>query len=59
MPQPLILEILRNRGLSWEQHQFAFPDIFGGVWSLNATTENNRIALYLGLYRGGIVKLRR
>jgi photosystem II stability/assembly factor-like uncharacterized protein len=58
MPQPLILEVSRNRGTSWERHQMAAPDLFGGVWSMLATTENNRTVLYLGLNRGGIVRVR-
>jgi photosystem II stability/assembly factor-like uncharacterized protein len=57
-PQPLILEVSRNRGTSWERHQMAAPDFFGGVWSMLATTEKNRTVLYLGLDRGGIVRVR-
>lgn len=57
-PQPLILEISRNGGSSWQQHAFDDPQLFGGVWSILATTENNQTVVYLGLYRGGIMKVR-
>ncbi len=58
IPQPLILEISRNRGVSWEQHQLDDPNLFGGVWSMLGTRENGRTVLYLGLYRGGIIRVR-
>ncbi len=56
-PQPLILEISRNRGSTWEAHQLNDPALFGGAWCLLAVTENDRTVLYVGLYRGGIVKV--
>ncbi|MBT8132253.1 MAG: hypothetical protein KJO35_08285 [Gammaproteobacteria bacterium] len=57
IPQPLILEISRNRGTTWEQHQLDDPNLFGGVSSILATQENNRSVLYLGLHRGGIFRV--
>lgn len=57
-PQPLILEISRDSGASWEQHQLDDPALFGGAWSIRAVTENGRTVIYVGLYRGGIVKVR-
>ena len=57
-PQPLIFEVSRDGGASWEMHEFDDPQLFGGVWSVLATTENGSSVVYLGLYRGGIMKVR-
>lgn len=55
-PQPLILEVSRDGGRSWQQHQFADNTLFGGVWSILAVREGNTTAIYLGLHRGGIYR---
>ncbi len=56
-PQPLIFEFSTNGGSSWEMHEFADPLLFGGVWSVLAAIENGRTVVYLGLYRGGVMKV--
>lgn len=56
-PQPLIFEISRDDGHSWEQYEYPSDDLFGGVRSILATTEDNTTVVYLGLYGGGIMKV--
>lgn len=56
-PQPLIFEISHNGGSSWQQHAFNDPQLFGGVWSVLAIRESGQTVVYLGLYRGGIMKV--
>lgn len=56
-PQPLILEVSRNNGTTWQQHAVDNPNLFGGAWSLHATVENGATVLYAGLFRGGMYKI--
>lgn len=56
-PQPLIFEVSQDGGASWKQHQHPSTSLFGGVRSLLARTEQNRTVIYLGLYRGGVMKV--
>lgn len=56
-PQALILEISRDNGASWEGHELPDAELFGGAWSLLAVTENDETVIYIGLYRGGIMKV--
>jgi photosystem II stability/assembly factor-like uncharacterized protein len=56
-PQPLIIEVSRDGGANWVQYAHDDPNLFGGVWSLHAVSENNETVIYAGLFRGGIVKV--
>lgn len=56
-PQPLILEISKNGGTNWSKYLYPSQSLFGGVRSLLAVKEGERTVLYLGLYRGGIMKV--
>jgi hypothetical protein len=57
-PQPLIFEISVNGGGSWTQYHYPSNSLFGGVRSLIAVEEENKTVVYLGLYRGGIMKVK-
>ena len=56
-PQPLILEISENGGTSWSKYLYPSQSLFGGVRSLLVVKERENTVLYLGLYRGGIMKV--
>lgn len=56
-PQPLILEISKNGGASWSKYLYPNQSLFGGVRSMLATQEGQHTVLYLGLYRGGMMKV--
>lgn len=57
-PQPLILEVSVNGGGSWTQYRYPSNTLFGGVRSLIAVEEANKTVVYLGLYRGGVMKVK-
>lgn len=56
-PQPLVIEVSTDLGASWSAYTLDDPDLFGGAWSLQAVTEGGRTVLYVGLFRGGIMKV--
>lgn len=55
--QPLIFEVSSDDGETWEQYPHPSEDLYGGVRSILATTEDNATVVYLGLYGGGIMKV--
>jgi hypothetical protein len=55
--QPLILEISNNGGKTWTKYRYPSTTIFGGIRSLINVSNGNDTTLYLGLYRGGIMKV--
>lgn len=57
LPQPLIVEISRDSGASWSSYELDDPDLFGGALSILAVAEDGRTVLYVGLFRGGIMKV--
>ncbi len=57
MPQPLILEISKDGGATWTQHRYPDNQLYGGVRSILSTSEDDKTAVYLGLYGGGIMKV--
>lgn len=57
LPQPLIVEISRDSGASWSSFELDDPGLFGGALSVLAVAEGGRTVLYVGLYRGGIMKV--
>lgn len=57
LPQPLILEVSRDSGETWTTYALDDPDLFGGAWSIRAVVEDGRTVLYVGLFRGGIMKV--
>jgi hypothetical protein len=56
-PQQFIFEVSKDAGVTWEQHHYMDPYLFGGVRSILAVTEEGRTCVYVGLYRGGIIKI--
>lgn len=56
-PQPLILEISRNAGQTWQSHTLADNDLFGGVQSLFGRQEQGQFVLYIGLFKGGVFRV--
>lgn len=56
-PQPLILEVSTDDGVTWEQYQYSNDELYGGVRSILATAEDEVTVVYLGLYGGGIMKV--
>lgn len=57
LPQTLILEVSSDGGESWTAYELNDPDLFGGAWSIRAVVEDGRTVLYIGLFRGGIMKV--
>lgn len=57
-PQPLIIEWSDDTGESWQQYQYpAEASFFGGVRSMLLVQEQQRNVLYLGLWKGGIMRV--
>lgn len=57
-PQPLIIEWSDNGGAAWQQYQYPAPaSFFGGVRSMLLVQEQGRNVLYLGLWKGGIMRV--
>lgn len=56
-PQPLIFEVSTDGGDRWTAYRYPSNTLFGGVRSLLATREGDDTLVYLGLYRGGIMKV--
>jgi len=53
----LIFEWSQNRGDSWVQYHYPSNSLFGGVLSMLAVEENQTTVIYLGLDRGGVMKV--
>ena len=56
-PQPLIVEVSRDSGMTWQSFQYDDADLLGGVYSLTAHRSESVDTLYLGLYKGGVMKV--
>ncbi len=57
-PQPLIIEWSEDAGVSWQHYQYpADASFFGGVRSMLLVQEQQRNVLYLGLWKGGIMRV--
>ena len=56
-PQPLIFEVPNDGGQRWKKYRHNDPSLFGGVRSMIAVVEDGKTRVYLGLYRGGIMKV--
>ena len=56
-PQPLILEITHDDGVTWNRYRHPDQDIYGGVYALLVRDEENEPVLYAGLFRGGVVRV--
>lgn len=56
-PQALVFEMSTDGGETWTQHPHPSATLFGGVRSILSTTEAGMTVVYLGLYRGGIMKV--
>jgi len=56
-PQDLIVEVSEDRGETWESWPYDEPEFFGGAWSLLAIREGVETAVYIGLYKGGVMKI--
>jgi len=58
-PQPLILQWSDDAGQSWQSLQYqGVADLFGGVRSMLLVQQQQQSYLYLGLYKGGMMKVR-
>lgn len=56
-PQALIFEVSDDAGQTWNRYLYPDPYLFGGVRSMIAVTQEGKTRVYLGLYRGGIMRL--
>lgn len=57
-PQPLILEWSYDGGANWQRYQYpAAASFYGGVRSMLLVQEQDATVLYLGLWRGGIMRV--
>ncbi len=56
-PQPLIFEVSEDGGQRWKKYRHNDPALFGGARSMIAVVEGGKTRVYLGLYRGGIMKV--
>lgn len=57
-PQPLILEISLDDGVTWQQFEHSDTELFGGVRTMLLVENNEQVVLYLGLYKGGIIEVK-
>ena len=55
--QPLILEVTHDDGASWLRYLHPDSRIDGGVYALFAREEDAALVLYVGLFRGGVVRV--
>lgn len=57
-PQPLILQWSDDQGASWQRLQYEAPaSFFGGVRSMLLVQQQNQTYLYLGLFKGGVMRV--
>ncbi|MEL7044533.1 MAG: hypothetical protein AAGL66_05855, partial [Pseudomonadota bacterium] len=56
-PQPLILEVSNDSGLTWSTYQHQDPGLRGGVWSMAFVALDGRRRLFLGLQGGGVYEV--
>lgn len=57
-PQPLILQWSDDQGASWQRLQYDAPaSYFGGVRSMLLVQQQNQTYLYLGLFKGGVMRV--
>jgi len=57
-PQPLILQWSDDQGVSWQRLQYEAPaNFFGGVRSLLLVQQQQQTYLYLGLFKGGVMRV--
>jgi hypothetical protein len=56
-PQPLLVDVSDDGGAHWRRIEHADRTLFGGVWSMASAIERGRTVCYLGLYRGGVMRL--
>ncbi len=57
-PQPLILQWSDDQGASWQRLQYEAPaNFFGGVRSMLLVQQQNQTYLYLGLFKGGVMRV--
>lgn len=59
-PQPLIIHISENEGQTWKTistlNNSNYDSLFGGTRTMIQRTENGKTVLYLGLWKGGVLK---
>lgn len=56
-PQPLILNISRDKGDTWEEHKYPDLNLMGGVYDMLMVNNTQHVILYMGLYKGGVFKV--
>ncbi|GHG08077.1 hypothetical protein GCM10017161_42290 [Thalassotalea marina] len=55
--QPLILEMSKDDGQTWEAYTYEKQEFKGGVRSMLAVEESGKTVIYIGLYNNGVVKV--
>jgi hypothetical protein len=55
--QPLILEVSVDDGENWTSYTHPDENINGGVYSMASRIENEELVIYLGTYKGGVVRV--
>jgi len=56
-PQPLILYRSEDAGETWESFEYQAKD-FGGIQELIISSNESELNIYLGLYKGGVMKVK-
>lgn len=55
--QPLTLEISIDDGQNWTSYSHPDKTLYGGVFSLVSRVENDKPVLYVGTFKGGVIKV--
>lgn len=56
-PQPLIISLSKDNGESWEDVLLKETNIYGGILAMTAHQKEKSLTLYLGTYKGGVIKV--
>ena len=56
-PQPLVIRITQDAGETWQSYPHPDTTIFGGAYSMTSRIENNSQVLYIGLFKGGVIRV--
>lgn len=55
--QPLVLEVSNDDGTHWKRYTHPDTTLYGGVYSMLARQEVRETVVYLGLFKGGVVRV--
>lgn len=56
-PQPLILDVSSDNGEHWQHYRHLSSTLFGGVYSLTSRLEAGERVIYVGLFKGGVMRI--